>query len=94
MSDRLVEKERIALKGKTVILRVDCDFDKGRDKAAFYYSFDNKKWTKIGSDFQMIYNLRHFMGNRLAIYNFATQGTGGYVDVDFFEYTREKEAVR
>lgn len=94
MSDRLVEKERIALKGKKVLLRVDCDFDQGRDKATFYYSYDAKNWTKIGTEFQMIYNLRHFMGNRLAIYNFATKSTGGYVDVDFFDYTREKETVR
>lgn len=93
MSDRNVEKERIALKKNKVMLRVDADFRNGTDKANFYYSLDNKKWTKIGTEFQMVYNLRHFMGNRLAIYNFATKNTGGWVDVDYFRYSREKEAL-
>jgi hypothetical protein len=32
------------------------------------------------------------MGNRFGIFNYATQTPGGYVDVDFFEYSRITEA--
>jgi hypothetical protein len=27
---------------------------------------------------------RFFMGSKYALFNFATQKTGGYIDVDFF----------
>lgn len=90
MTDRGEEKARVELKKKRVYLRMDCDFNPNVDKANFYYSQDNKKWTKLGTEFQMIYNLVHFMGNRFAIYNYATKSSGGFVDVDFFRYNRDK----
>ena len=38
----------------------------------------------------MIYDYRRFfMGTRFAIYNFATRQTGGWVDVDSFDYQRD-----
>lgn len=86
MTDRGEEKARAALKKNKVYLRMDCDFNV--DKANFYYSLDNKKWVTLGTEFQMVYNLVHFMGNRFAIYNYATKVSGGYVDVDFFEYSK------
>ena len=86
MTDRGEEKERTELKKNSVYLRMDCDFN--IDKANFYYSLDNKNWTKLGAEFKMIYNLKHFMGNRFAIYNYATKAAGGHVDIDFFEYKR------
>ena len=88
MSDKLNEKERVGLDKEKVFLRLDCDFTINKDIATFYYSLNNKDWIKIGEDFKMVYNLRHFMGNRFAIYNYATKVSGGYVDVDFFKYTR------
>jgi arabinoxylan arabinofuranohydrolase len=87
MTDRNVEKERVELTENVVYLRLDCDFNNGADKANFYYSPDNKGWIKLGTEFQMIYNLKHFMGNRFGIFNYATKASGGYVDIDFFEYT-------
>ncbi len=86
MTDRGEEKERRELAGESVFLRVDCDFN--TDDALFFYSPDHTNWTGIGSRFHMVYNLDHFMGNRLAIFNYATQTAGGYVDIDFFEYSR------
>lgn len=86
MTDRGEEKERKELTRNQVFLKMDCDFT--TDNANFYYSLDNKEWVKLGTEFHMIYNLVHFMGNRFAIYNYATQTPGGYVDVDFFEYTK------
>lgn len=88
MTDRSAEKERVELNAKVVYLRLDCDFNNGTDKANFYYSLNNKDWKKIGTEFQMVYNLRHFMGNRFGIFNYATKTAGGYVDVDFFNYKR------
>lgn len=87
MTDRGEEKERKELTQDHIYLRMDCDFN--TDKANFFYSPDNKEWTGLGSEFRMIYNLVHFMGNRFAIYNYATQTPGGYVDIDFFEYARQ-----
>lgn len=88
MKDRDTEKERVELAQDLVYLRLDCDFTNGTDKANFYYSLDNENWIQLGTEFQMIYNLKHFMGNRFAIFNYATQTAGGYVDIDFFKYTR------
>lgn len=88
------EKERVELKQDIVYLRIDCDFSPKKDIATFYYSLDNKNWIKIGTDFQMIYDYRkHFMGSRFAIYNYATQVPGGYVDIDYFKYQRDSLPV-
>jgi arabinoxylan arabinofuranohydrolase len=89
MTDRGVEKGRVGTSHalptqNTVYLRMDCDFN--TDRANFYYSFDNKNWTHLGAEFRMVYNLVHFMGNRFAIYNYATKTAGGYIDIDFFNY--------
>ena len=89
MIDRDTEKERVELNGNIVYLRLDCDFKEGTDKANFYYSLNRKDWNKLGTEFQMVYNLKHFMGNRFGIFNYATKNPGGYVDIDFFEYKKE-----
>ncbi len=78
------EKERIELAGNEVFLRVDCDYNNAADKAYFYYSLDGESWTKIGDTLQMNYYGLHFMGYRYAIFNYATEQAGGYVDVDYF----------
>ncbi len=93
MKDRNDEKERVALDKNKVYLRLDCDFTDRVDQATFHYSLDKRTWTKLGSDFKMVYNLRHFMGNRFGIFNYATKASGGWVDVDFFEYSRTPETV-
>ena len=39
----------------------------------------------------MSYDYRRlFMGSRFAIFNYATQSEGGYVDVDYFNYEQQK----
>lgn len=88
MTDRGEEKAKVDLSQNEVYLRMDCDFE--TDNATFFYSLDKKDWTKLGTEFHMIYNLKHFMGNRFAIYNYATKANGGYVDVDFFEYSKSE----
>ena len=60
----------------------------GRDAANFYYSFDGKDWTQIGTkDYRMVFDYRRFfMGSKFAIFNYATKKAGGYIDVDAFDY--------
>ena len=60
------------------------------DKALFYYSLNGKDWTRIGAELSMKYTLDLFTGYRSAIFNYATKSTGGYVDVDYFRYSREE----
>ncbi|MDD2257442.1 MAG: glycoside hydrolase, partial [Bacteroidales bacterium] len=67
-----------------VYLRASCDFTERKDVARFAYSLDGKKWTVIGNELKMSYTMPHFMGYRFALFNYATQETGGYVDFDYF----------
>lgn len=79
------EVERIKLpKAKLgkVYLRIDGDFNPGRDIATFYYSLDGKTWTKIGSDYKMRFDyMRLFMGTRYAAFYYPTKQTGGQVTI-------------
>lgn len=86
MTDRNVEKARVALNRNQVYLKMDCDFT--TDDAVFSYSLDDKSWTQLGDKFHMIFSMAHFTGNKFAIFNYATKTAGGYVDVDFFRYSK------
>jgi hypothetical protein len=39
----------------------------------------------------MRYTLDHFMGYRIGLYNYATKQPGGYVDFDYFRYSKSIE---
>ncbi len=83
------EMDRVEINQNTIFLRIDGDFNLDRDIATFYYSLDNENWIEIGPEYKMIFDYRRlFMGSKFAIFNYATMGTGGYVDVDFFDYER------
>lgn len=86
MTDRNVEKARVVLEQNQVYLRMDCDFT--TDDALFFYSLDDKSWSQLGDKFHMIFSMAHFTGNKFAIFNYATKTAGGYVDVDFFRYSK------
>jgi beta-xylosidase len=83
-SNSPVEVESVPLDGKTVFLKLDCDFKDRTDKACFFYSLDGNKWKAIGKPLQMAYTLPHFMGYRFALFDYATQIPGGSVDFDYF----------
>lgn len=72
----------------TVYLKIDADFNVGKDLATFSYSLDGQEWTTIGNTaYKMIFDYRRFfMGSKFAIFNYATKRTGGYIDVDRFDY--------
>lgn len=78
------EIDNIPIEQDRVYLRADFDFYQHADDADFYYSLDGTTWKKIGNTLNMSYTIPHFMGYRFAIFNYATQATGGYVDVDYF----------
>ena len=74
----------IPLHQENVFLRIDCDFKNRVDLATFYYSLDGKNWTAVGNPLHLRYDLVHFMGCRLGLFNYATKSPGGHVDFDFF----------
>ena len=93
--DKIIEET--AMQGDTVFLKatfnyntVDGNFNVSNniDKADFYYSYDGSSWTKIGETLGMTYDLKLFTGYRSAIYSYPTKSTGGYADIDFFDYER------
>ena len=63
------------------------------DRAYFYFSLDNKKWTTIGKSLQMYYDMPHFMGYRFGLFNFATKTAGGFVDFDYMRLSDKIIAV-
>ena len=76
-------------KAEKIYLRVDADFRLGHDLATFYYSMDGKRWTKLGNDLKMRFDFRKFfMGTKFGIFNYATKASGGYVDIDSFNYEK------
>lgn len=81
------EKARVELRENIISLRIDADFSAHRDIATFYYSTDNENWIPIGKKFKMQFDYtRMFMGSKFALFNYATQNKGGFVDFDFFNY--------
>jgi xylan 1,4-beta-xylosidase len=78
------EITRIGLFQDRVYFRIDMNFVNQTDQAKFYYSLDGNNWVAIGNTLRMTYDLKHFMGYRFALFNYATQSTGGYVDFDYY----------
>jgi beta-xylosidase len=77
--------ESLPLTSTKIWLRIDGNFVPRTDVATFYYSLDGEHWQKIGNDYRMRFDWqRFFMGSKYALFNFATQKTGGYIDIDFF----------
>ena len=83
--------ETIPVVGTKLWLRLDGDFQPGHhDAANFFYSTDGENWKQIGTkNYRMVFDYRRFfMGTKFGIFNYSTKKAGGYVDVDFFHYTR------
>ena len=85
--------ESIPIDQNRVYLRADFNFYQHADDADFYYSLDGTTWNKIGNTLNMSYTMPHFMGYRFAIFNYATQSAGGYVDVDYFHVNDGAQAA-
>lgn len=87
MIENKEEKElaTVPLEQDKIYFKIDFDFNLGADKAEFLYSYDGVNWTKLGAKLSMDYYGLHFMGYRFAMFNYATQSTGGYVDFDYYQ---------
>lgn len=83
-SENYEELESIPVNSKILYLKVKADYRDRKDTGYFYYSVDGKNWKRIGKSLKMEYTLSHFMGYRFALFNYATQNSGGYVDIDYF----------
>ena len=84
MSDRGEVKEQQVFRSTEIWLRMECDFT--TDTALFSYSTDGTSFKSLGTPFHMIFSMDHFTGNKFAIFNYATQQAGGYVDIDSFDF--------
>lgn len=88
------EWERIPFDGDSIWFAIDTDFNPGQDMATFSYSLDGNEWHKIGKPFKMVFDYRRFfMGTRYAIFNYATEQPGGYVDVDWFRLSTPESSL-
>ena len=71
-----------------VHLKADLDFTRrdGQLFTTFSYSLDGIEWTQLGNAVGPLQfgGSIHFMGHRVALFNYATQQTGGHVDFDRF----------
>lgn len=84
------ELASVPLQQHRIYLRIAGDFRPGQDFATFFYSTDGRQWTAIGRPVKMVFDCtRCFMGSKFAIFNYATKATGGYVDVEHFDYAYE-----
>jgi beta-xylosidase len=83
-ADKPEEIASVPLTGKTVHLKVDCDFDSAPEVARFSYSLDGKTWTPIGRPSRLAYTIPHFMGYRYGLFYYSTKTAGGRVDFDYY----------
>ena len=83
-SDHPEEVVSIPLSGKTVYLRVECEFEPAPEVARFSYSLDGKSWTPIGRPSRLTYTVPHFMGYRFGLFYYSTKTAGGRVDFDYY----------
>ena len=102
VEEKLIETvdltQLVNAKQPKIWLRLDGEFRPngrrgGHDAANFFYSLDGEQWTQVGTrNYRMIFDYRRFfMGTKFGIFYYATQKTGGYVDVDYFKYSCEEK---
>jgi beta-xylosidase len=75
-SDPPEEIASVPLSGKTVHLKVECEFEPAPEVARFSYSLDGRTWTPIGRPSALKYTVPHFMGYRFALFYFSTLLSG------------------
>ncbi len=90
-SDHPEEIASVPLSGKTVHLKVECEFQPAPEVARFSYSLDGRSWTPIGRPSRLSYTVPHFMGYRFALFYYSTKTPGGCVDFDYFRIGQGKD---
>ncbi len=72
-----------AVTDTTLWLKARCDFNS--NTAQFSYSADGQNFTPLGGDFPMHFTLATFQGERFGIFDYNPAGSGGWLDVDYFQ---------
>lgn len=89
--EREFKIKSVPISGDEAYFRIDFDFT--RDRANFYYSLNEKDWTKIGNELKLPYTLGMFVGYRFGLFNYAKKTAGGTAAFDWFkvgnDYTDE-----
>lgn len=78
--------EATSIGASDIYLKIEFDFENSVDLATFYYAEVDGEWKPIGRALNMKYTLDHFMGYRIGLFNYASEQSGGYVDVDYFHF--------
>ena len=65
-----------------VYLRATINYSTSKTK--FYYSLDNQRWTALGSETSLGFNLTVFVGARFGLFIYSTKISGGMADFDWF----------
>ena len=65
-----------------VYLRATIDYSTSKTK--FYYSLDNNRWTALGNETSLGFNLTVFVGARFGLFIYSTKISGGIADFDWF----------
>lgn len=70
--------------GDVIYLRAGITY--GTSKTQFYYSLDNKTFTKLGGQTELKFNLSIFVGARFGLFCYSTRtnSPAGYADFDWF----------
>ena len=80
--------EALAAMKNTLVLRVRANFREAQDWAEVDYRDGHGEWRRIGSRVRLEFSVaRMFMGAKFAVFNYATEAPGGYVDLDSFSFT-------
>ena len=66
------------------VLYLRADLDAITDRATFGYSLDGTHFEPLGDTLALKFDLKYFVGNKLCLFNYATQALGGQVDFDWF----------
>jgi len=80
--------ESVPYNHSIIYFKIEFNFANSIDIAKFYYASEEGQWLEIGRPLEMKYTLDHFMGYRIGIFNYASQKTGGYVDVDYLHFMK------
>lgn len=82
---------KAAIEADNVYFTLAMNFENLCDEAKFAYSMDGEKWQEISHVFKMQYNLKHFVGNRPAIFCFSNNQKSSYVDIEYFRIENPKK---
>lgn len=79
--------EKLLLSSSRVRLRLDVDFEKGRDTAEFFFlEEESGKWRKAGQEHKLYFGLDHFSGCRCGLGIYSTKKPGGSAVFQEFTY--------